>query len=117
MVAARVATDLLRRPHVADQAMRDDLAKHTVNRAQVDHTRHAADPVRQCIPALPRLERTREFIDLVGACAVFVSSMTRIVPEPRGHPFTEDERATVARNVARVCATCDWVEIAVESAR
>ncbi|HEY0688567.1 MAG TPA: DUF6192 family protein [Kribbella sp.] len=66
--------------------------------------------VRQRTPALPGIERAREFIDVIGARAAFVASIGRVVPELRGHRFTDDERATVARNVARVRATCNWVE-------
>ncbi|WP_431921148.1 DUF6192 family protein [Nonomuraea jabiensis] len=114
-VAARVATDLLRRPQVADRSMRDDLAKHMVNRAQIDHAQQAGQVARQRTPALPRIERSRDFLDLIGTCSLFVASIGRILPGLRDHQFTGDERVAVARNVARVRATADWLEAAIES--
>lgn len=38
-VAARVATDFLRRPAVASKAIADDTARHAVNEAQFDQFR------------------------------------------------------------------------------
>lgn len=114
-VASRVATDLLRRPEVAFKAMTDDTARHLVNRAQVDQARQGVEVVRQRTPALQHVEHTGEFIDLVGACAQFVASIGRIVPDLRGQNYTDDDRATVHRNIARVRAAADWVEGAVET--
>ncbi|TMR09245.1 RacO protein [Nonomuraea turkmeniaca] len=79
-VAVRVATDLLRRPQAAERSMRDDLAKHMVNRAQVEHALLAGQVVRKRTPALPRIERSRDFLDLIGACSLFVASVGRILP-------------------------------------
>jgi hypothetical protein len=114
-VAAAVATDLLRRPEVAFKAMTDTTARHLVNRAQVDQARQAGEAVRERTPALPRIERSRDFIELVGACSVFVAAVGRVLPMLRGHAFTAEEKATVARNLGRVRATADWLETAVES--
>lgn len=114
-VAAAVATDLLRRPEVAFKAMTDTTARHLVNRAQVDQARQAGEAVRERTPALPRIERSRDFIELVGACSVFVAAVGRVLPTLRGHAFTAEEKATVARNLGRVRATADWLETAVES--
>lgn len=112
-VATRVATDLLRRPEVAARAMSDTTARHLVNRAQADQARQGTELVRQRTPALQHIEHTREFLDLVGACAQFVASAGRIVPGLRGQNYTEDEKATVQRNLARVRAAADWIEGAV----
>ncbi|NRQ31836.1 hypothetical protein HII36_08280 [Nonomuraea sp. NN258] len=114
-VAAAVATDLLRRPEVAFKAMTDTTARHLVSRAQVDQARQAGEAVRERTPALPRIERSRDFIELVGACSVFVAEVGRVLPTLRGHAFAADEQATVARNLGRVRATADWLEAAVES--
>jgi hypothetical protein len=112
-VASRIATDLLRRPQVAARAMTDTTARHQVNRAQVDHARQGAEIVRQRTPALRHIEHTTEFLDLVGACAQFVASAGRIVPGLRGQNYTDDEKATVQRNLARVRAAADWIDGAV----
>nr|WP_253740331.1 DUF6192 family protein [Nonomuraea thailandensis] len=114
-VAAAVATDLLRRPEVAFKAMTDTTARHLVNRAQVDQARQAGEAVRERTPALPRIERSRDFVELVGACSAFVAAVGRVLPTLRGHAFTAEEKATVARNLGRVRATADWLEAAVES--
>jgi hypothetical protein len=112
-VAATVATDLLRRPAVARQAMSDNVARHLVNRAQVEQAQQAAEPVRKAArPALERVRHTTGFIDLVGACAAFVASTGRVVPGLRGQSFSEDERVAVHKNLARVRASADWVEAA-----
>ncbi|WP_412740719.1 DUF6192 family protein [Krasilnikovia sp. MM14-A1259] len=116
-VASRVATDLLRRPEVAFQAMTDTTARHLVNRAQVDHARQGVEIVRQRTPALNQVKHTAEFLDLVGACAQFVASVGRIVPSLRGQDYTPDDRATVHRNLARVRAAADWIEAAVETGK
>ncbi|XVV07759.1 DUF6192 family protein [Actinosynnema sp. CA-248983] len=114
-VASRVAADFLRRPTVAFKAMTDPTAKHAVNRAQVEQSRQAVEVVRQRNPQVERLHRSGEFVELVGACTAFVAGIGRAVPALRGHTFSEDERATVHRAVARVRASCDWVESAVDT--
>ncbi|MEV0623903.1 DUF6192 family protein [Nonomuraea sp. NPDC050404] len=81
----------------------------------LDQARQAGEAARERTPALPRIERSRDFIDLVGACSVFVAAMGRVMPTLRGHAFTAEEKAAVARNLARVRATADWLETAVES--
>ncbi|GAA2909287.1 hypothetical protein Acy02nite_88690 [Actinoplanes cyaneus] len=101
------------RPEVAARAMTDTTARHSVNRAQVDQARQGGELVRQRTPALQQIEHTSEFLDLVGACAQFVASAGRIVPGLRGQNYTEDEKATVQRNLARVRAAADWIEGAV----
>ncbi|MFD7450860.1 DUF6192 family protein [Kitasatospora sp. NPDC059827] len=121
-VAARIASDLLRRPEVAFRVMaEDDTARHMVNRAQVERaqqiaeTTHmkAAEAVRAPVPLLDQVRSTMHFVDLVGACSAFVAQVGRVVPALRGHAFTADERATVERNLARVRGASDWVESAV----
>lgn len=51
-----------------------------------------------------------EFADLIGACALFVSTIGRVMPALRGHAFTDDERDALAANLGRGRATADWVE-------
>jgi hypothetical protein len=115
-VASQVAADLLRRPAVARDAMRDTTARHLVNRAQYEHDREAAEPVRQVAgPALERVEHTMGFIDVIGACSAFVAAGGRIVPNLRSRSFTDDERAAVHRNTDRVRATAGWIENAVDT--
>lgn len=114
-VAAVATTDLLRRPNVAFRAMTDPTAKHMVNTAQVDQARQAGETARRRTPAIARQQHTIEFLDLVGGCAEFVANMGRIVPDLRGHQFSDDERQTVRKNLARVRTTTDWIESAIDS--
>ncbi|MFF7251580.1 DUF6192 family protein [Embleya sp. NPDC008237] len=119
-VAAEVTTGLLRRPDVAFRAMRDDTARHQVNHAQVEHGRQAREHFEETHPIAPavrRIERTVEFLDLVAACHAFVAAAGRVVPGMRDRQLGDDERAIVHDNVARVRATLDWIETAVDTGR
>ncbi len=51
-VATLVATDLLRRPDVAFQAMTDDTARHQVNHAQVGQAREPSERESPIAPAV-----------------------------------------------------------------
>ncbi|MGW0583309.1 DUF6192 family protein [Streptomyces sp. NPDC002920] len=121
-VAARVATDFLRRPSVAFQAAGDDTARHLFNKAQTDrwHQADEAEPVpgrpeNPVAPVVRQLDRTIDFLDLIGACHKFVAATGRLVPQTRGRRLSEDEREVIHRNVDRVRATCEWIVPAVDS--
>jgi hypothetical protein len=121
-VASRVATDLLRRPGVAFRAAGDDTARHLFNKAQSDRWRQPeeaepapGEPKSPIAPVVRHLDRTIEFLDLIGACHKFVAATGRLVPQMRGRRLTEDERDLIHKNVARVRATCEWIESAVDS--
>ncbi|WP_436776628.1 DUF6192 family protein [Yinghuangia sp. YIM S09857] len=113
--AAETATELLRRPAVARRAMSDPAARSAVNTAQFDNSRQFGEGLRERFPALDRVERTAQFIDLIGVCVGFVTSAGRVIPSLRGHEFTDDERAVVASNIARIRATADWLESVLET--
>ncbi|MFE3940114.1 DUF6192 family protein, partial [Streptomyces goshikiensis] len=111
-VAATVTTGLLRRPAVAFKAMSDDTARHQVAHAQVERGRQAREQLEQTSPAAPavkRIDRTVEFLDLITACHSFVAASGRVVPSLRDRQLSEDERVIVHENVARVRATLDWI--------
>ncbi|NGO68076.1 DUF6192 family protein [Streptomyces boncukensis] len=113
-VAAVVITDFLRRPDVATKAMADDTARHAVNEAQFDRFRQEVQFTHQeAAPQLQRMEHGAEFMDLVAACAQFVATAGRIVPNMKGEHYGEAERDTVGRGLARVRAAADWIEGAV----
>jgi hypothetical protein len=119
-VAAEVTTGLLRRPDVAFRAMRDDTARHQVNHAQVEHGRQAREHFEETSPVAPavrRIDRSVEFLDLVTACHAFVAAAGRVVPGMRDRQLGDDERTIVHENVARVRATLDWIETAVDTGR
>jgi len=78
-------------------------------------TTRVGEAVRQHTPALPRIERSRDLIDLVDACSVFAAAVGRMLPILLGHAFTSEEKATIGRSLGRVRATADWLETAVES--
>ncbi|KWX20482.1 hypothetical protein AFM11_30385 [Mycolicibacterium wolinskyi] len=114
-VAVSVARDLLKRPNVAFEAMADHSARHAVNSAQYDHSRQVVVCARQRTPAIQHIEHSIEYLDLVGACAQFVSSIGRTLPGLRVHEFTDDEKAAIVRNVERVRSTADWIAHAIET--
>ncbi|MFJ8827698.1 DUF6192 family protein [Streptomyces sp. NPDC102467] len=122
-VAARVATDFLRRPDVAFHAANDDTARHLFNKAQTaraqQYEQAAADPLtpqeNPMAPALRAVDRSMEFLDLVGAFHKFVASINRLVPQFHSQQLTEGARETVRQNITRVRAACDWVEHAVST--
>ena len=119
-VATTAATSLLRRPEVAFKAMGDDTARFHVNRAQVERSRQARENFEHTSPVAPavrRIDRTVEFLDLVTACHTFVAAAGRAVPGLRDRTLGQDERTIVHENVARVRATLDWIETAVDTGK
>ncbi|MFD3926620.1 DUF6192 family protein [Streptomyces sp. NPDC058614] len=93
-------------------------ARHAVNRAQTDRSQQRADAFRRQTPAgrtVRKIERTQEFLDLVGACHHFVAACGKAVPQLRGRTLSDDEQAVLAQNVARCRATLDWIETAAET--
>ncbi|MGW9210989.1 DUF6192 family protein [Embleya sp. NPDC055664] len=113
--AAEVAGELLRRPAVARRTMADAGAREAVNTAQFDNSREFDRGLRERFPALDRVERSAQFIDLLGVCVAFVSGAGRAVPGLRGHRFSADEREVLASNIARIRATADWLESVLET--
>ncbi|MFJ5292799.1 DUF6192 family protein [Streptomyces sp. NPDC088348] len=119
-VAANAATSLLRRPDIAFKAMSDDTARLQVNHAQVERSRQARDQFEDTSPVAPavrHIDRTVEFLDLVTACHSFVAAAGRAVPGLRDRTLGEDERTIVHENVAKVRATLDWIETAVDTGK
>ncbi|MEU9382434.1 DUF6192 family protein [Streptomyces sp. NPDC048279] len=119
-VAAEVTTGLLRRPDVAFKAMGDDTARHQVNRAQVERGQQAREDFEEnnpLAPAIRAIDRSVEFLDLVTACHAFVAAAGRVVPGLRDRQLGDDERVLVHENVARVRATLDWIETAVDTGK
>ncbi|MEU1853760.1 DUF6192 family protein [Streptomyces sp. NPDC019990] len=119
-VATQVTTGLLRRPEVAFKAMSDDTARHQVNHAQVERGRQAREhfeDTNPIAPAVRHIDRTVEFLDLVTACHSFVAAAGRAVPGLRDRTLGEDERMIVHENVAKVRATLDWIETAVDTGK
>ncbi|AGK76309.1 RacO protein [Streptomyces microflavus DSM 40593] len=119
-VATTAATNLLRRPDVAFKAMSDDTARFQVNHAQNERSRQARQHFEDTSPVAPavrNIDRTVEFLDLVTACHAFVAAVGRTVPGLRDRTLSEDERTIVHQNVAKVKATLDWIETAVDTGK
>ncbi|PAZ12918.1 RacO protein [Streptomyces sp. SA15] len=118
--AARMASDVLRRPEVAARVAADDRARHMVNRAQADRSRQQAEAFRRTSPVGPavrRIERTEEFVDLLGAFHRFVREASKAVPKMRDRAWSGDEREVLLSNIARTRATLDRMETAVSTGR
>jgi len=119
-VATTTATGLLRRPDVAFKAMSDDTARLQVNHAQAERGRQARedfDRTSPVAPAVRQIDRTVEFLDLATACHSFVAATGRVVPGLRDRQLGEDERTIVHQNVAKVRATLDWIETAIDTGK
>ncbi|MET7914090.1 DUF6192 family protein [Streptomyces avermitilis] len=119
-VAAKVTTGLLRRPDVAFRVMSDDTARHQVNHAQVERGRQAREhfeDTSSVAPTIRSIDRSVQFLDLVTACHSFVAAAGRVVPGMRDRQLGDDERIIVHENVARVRATLDWIETAVDTGK
>ncbi|WP_286246889.1 DUF6192 family protein [Streptomyces graminofaciens] len=93
-----------------------------LNKAQTDRWRQADEgepvpgrPESPVAPVVRQLDRTIEFLDLIGACHKFVAATGRLVPQMRGRRLSEDEREVIHKNVDRVRATCEWIVTAVDS--
>lgn len=100
-----MTTGLLRRPDVAFRAMSDDTARHQVNHAQVELGRQAREEFERTSPVAPairRIDRSVEFLDLITACHAFVAASGRVVPGMRDRQLSNDEKVIVHENVARV---------------
>ncbi|MGW1278871.1 DUF6192 family protein [Streptomyces tsukubensis] len=123
-VAAQVATDFLRRPEVAFHAAGDRTARHLFNKAQNDRWQQAeksvADPLdpreeNPVAPAIRAIDRTLEFLDLVGACHKFLALVNRLVPLMRDRTLAPDVQEIIGHNISRIRAACDWVEHAIST--
>ncbi|WP_448333744.1 DUF6192 family protein [Streptomyces sp. DSM 41534] len=118
--AVTAVTGLLRRPDVAFKAMSDDTARHQVNYAQVERGRQAREHFEDTSPVAPavrHIDRSVEFLDLVTACHAFVAAAGRAVPGLRDRTLGEDERTIVHENIAKVRATLDWIDQAIETGK
>lgn len=114
-VATSVTSELLQRPRVARRAMRDDTTRFTVNRAQFDNSEETREKIRDRVPAVRQIEHTLEYLDLVGSCHQYVATLGRLVPRLRDQEFSEDERETIRRGIAKVRGAADWLEAALDT--
>ncbi|WP_234376768.1 DUF6192 family protein [Streptomyces sp. CB01201] len=120
VAAAKLASDVLRRPEVAARVAADDRARLAVNRAQVERSRQQAEAFRRespVAPAIRRIERTEDFVDLLGSIHRFVREASQSVPKLRGREWSGDEREVVLNNIGRARAVLDWLETAVSTGR
>ncbi|RST20770.1 RacO protein [Streptomyces sp. WAC04770] len=119
-VATTTARNLLRRPDVAFKTMSDDHVRFQVNHAQNERSRQARQHFEDTSPVAPavrNIDRTVEFLDLVTACHAFVAAAGRTVPGLRDRNLSEDEGTIVHQNIAKVRATLDWIETAVDTGK
>ncbi|MFH9016362.1 DUF6192 family protein [Streptomyces sp. NPDC017943] len=114
-VATSVTSELLQRPRVARQAMRNDDVRFTVNRAQFDNSEQAREQIRERMPSVRKIEHAMEYLDLVGSAHQYVATLGWLVPRLRGQEFSDDERETIRRSIARVRGAVDWLEPALET--
>ncbi|MFF2959844.1 DUF6192 family protein [Streptomyces sp. NPDC057963] len=114
-VATSVTSELLQRPRVARQAMRNDDTRFTVNRPQFDNSEQARERIRERVPAVRKIEHTMEYLDLVGSAHQYVATLGRLVPRLRDQEFSDDEPETIRRSIAKVRGAADWLEAALDT--
>ncbi|MFJ9924239.1 DUF6192 family protein [Streptomyces rubiginosohelvolus] len=114
-VATSITSELLQRPRVARQAMRNNYVRFTINRAQFDNSEQAREQIRERMPAVRKIEHTMEYLDLVGSAHQYVAALGRLVPRLRDQEFSYDERETIRRSIAKVRGAADWLEAALET--
>lgn len=118
-VAATAATSLLRRPDVAFKAMSDDTARFQVK----PRSNAAGKPLRtSTAPApspRPSARSTGRFSSWTWSPPATPSSPPPAAPYPAcgTAPWATNERTIVHANVARVRATLDWIETAVDTGK
>lgn len=74
-------------------------------RCPLSPTKPPGRPESPVAPVVRQLDRTIDFLDLIGACHKFVAATGRLVPQMRGRRLSEDEREVNHKNVDRVRAT------------
>ena len=95
--------------------MEDRTSRHIVNQVQYERTRETIESPRATSPAAAKVQHDMRFVDVVGVCAAFVAGASRVIPTLRDHVFSEAEQAIIHQHLARIRATADWLESAVES--
>ncbi|MEV0604672.1 DUF6192 family protein [Streptomyces sp. NPDC050315] len=118
-VAARVATDLLRRPEVAFHAAHDDQARELFYRARIEADQWTDDesadvpgsPLEDSpiAPALRAMDKTLLFLDWKKACHQLLVATHDLVPALQDEDLGEDVAAVIEQGLARLRAACDWV--------
>lgn len=113
--AVQAVHHLLQREEVAHKALADPHTRHIVNRVQRERDEQVQQSARERTPAIQRVERSIEIMELLGACAAFVAAMNRGIKALHEHRITDDERAAVRDKLIQVRAAADWCESAVET--
>ncbi|QUC59012.1 RacO protein [Streptomyces sp. A2-16] len=134
-VAAAVATDFLRRPEIAFNAMRDATARENVNEAQFEQVElleedefeedydntFGADGEADRFDDPSRIVRSwrksMEYSDLIAVCQGFIAGAARLVPKLRTHDLTQAQAEMLGRQAEKIRATADWMESAVATGR
>lgn len=63
----------------------------------------------------PRVGPLLEPHALIAACSSFTSAIGRAIDRLRGHQLHEREKDAVRQQIAKVRATADWLESAVDT--
>lgn len=136
--AARVVMDVLRRPQVAEEVMRDPSARHILRTAErrglgfpVDAedkdegpraVTTAEAPVRgapdstSAEPPRPReVDPPREVLELIGVCTTFYSRIQRMLPELHVADYDADTRAMLSDLLEKDRAAADWAETVINT--
>lgn len=114
-VAATAVSDMLRRPDVAHRVLADPTSRHMLYRAHRDRAEEIQQVARDRTTSIRPIERQGDVLELLGACAAFVSAMNRHIPKLSGVSLTPQQEATVRDNLDRVHAAEDWCRTVIDT--
>jgi len=139
--AAHVVLDVLRRPQVAEEVMRDPSARHILRTAErrglglgddddraedqiegssavtaADKPAQEAPAASQHGPSHPReVDPPREVLELIGVCTTFYSRIQRMLPELHVADYDTDTRAMLSDLLEKDRAAADWAETVINT--
>ena len=141
--AAHVVMDVLRRPQVAEEVMRDPSARHILRTAerrglgyrlgdeddrdedQFERTEAVTTvegPAQEAPAASPHgpshqreVDPPREVLELIGVCTTFYSRIQRMLPELHVADYDADTRAMLSDLLEKDRAAADWAETVINT--
>lgn len=116
-VATEIARDFLKRPAVVSRVVQDDVTRHLLDRARVQHGQRQArkvdDERTRKYPAMQDLANHIECIEILGACTAFVAAIHRLLPHVLEKGLADADRRALEASLRRVGQAADWCQTAV----
>lgn len=141
--AAHVVMDVLRRPQVVEEVMRDPSARHILRTAERRGLGHSLgddddraenhvegtnavtaveEPAQEAPAASPHgpchpgdVDPPREVLELIGVCTTFYSRIQRMLSEPHVADYDTDTRVMLSDLLEKDRAAADWAETVIST--